>query len=293
MLKSAKLILKVIGILGITLILGEVVLRSVFDEFDPEYKLTFKVTGQGYRLGHSGFYGRHTKNTGDFDVTVKINNNGFRDSKALMDSSIEDWFLVGDSFSFGFGVEEHSRYSNLLESQLGIPIYNISIPNSLDGYYFLVEHARRKGANIGKIIVGVCMENDLAYYSQPILLGRSPTTKEEGFGTELTSIKHFLSSNSAIYMALTKLVHHTPWLKNLAINTGLLIENLEGIPEINYNKKLIESSAARLEKIASLKGINEMLIILIPSRGLWVEKLKRSTANKSTTLLSNHSMKGT
>ena len=98
MSRSVRLILKAIVIFGITLVLGKVVLRLVYDKFNREYKLTFKVTDQGYRLGHSELSGRSTKNTGDFDVTVKINNNGFRDSKALMDSNIADWFLAGDSF---------------------------------------------------------------------------------------------------------------------------------------------------------------------------------------------------
>ncbi len=274
MLKPTRIILKFIIIFGITLVLGEIVLRAVFDEFDPEHKLVFQINDRGYQLGPSGYSGRHSKNTGDFDVTVRSNLDGFRDTKALADSSIKDWFLVGDSFSFGFGVEEQSRYSNLLESQLGFPVFNISAPNNLDGYGFLVEYARRNGANIGRLMVGVCMENDLAIYSPPVQFEQLPTTRNAPVGNGLPSVKYYLSSNSAVYMALTKLIHHSPWLKNIAVAAGLVIENLEGIPVTNYSRELVESSADRLQGIASMEGINEMLIILIPSRGLWVEKLK-------------------
>ena len=164
--RSARLVLNTIAIISISLVLGEIVLRTAFDEFDPEQKLGFTRTEQGYQLGPPGYSGRHTKNTGDFDVAVEINNAGFRDSKPLTDSNIEQWFLVGDSFSFGFGVDAQHRFSNLLESQLGVPIYNISIPNNLDGYYFLVDHARQKSAKIGRLMIGVSMENDLVDYSR-------------------------------------------------------------------------------------------------------------------------------
>lgn len=121
-------------------------------------------------------------------MTVEINNDGFRDGKSLTDSNSEHWFLVGDSFGFGFGfgVEVQHRFSNLLESQLETPIYNI-IPNNLRGHYYLVEHARQKGAKIGRL--------------------------------------------------------------------------------------LIDSSIDLLERIAGMDGINDVLVILIPSRDLWLEGL--------------------
>ena len=75
-------------------------------------------------------------------------------------------------------------------------------------------------------------------------------------------------------MALTKMVHHTAVLRKLAINSGLLIENLDGIPVTGYSESLIESSIDRLQRITDFDGITEALIILIPSRGLWLENLK-------------------
>ena len=75
-------------------------------------------------------------------------------------------------------------------------------------------------------------------------------------------------------MALTKLVHHMPLLRKLAIDSGLLVENLDGIPVTGYSTSLIESSIDRLQRITDMDGINDVLIILIPSRGLWLEGLK-------------------
>jgi hypothetical protein len=267
------LVIYSIVIVSITLILAEIVLRMVFDEFDPEQKLEFKMMDPGYQLGPAGYSGRHTKNTGDFDVAVEINNDGFRDSKSLTDSNSEHWFLVGDSFSFGFGVEAQHRFSNLLETRLDSSIFNISIPNNLQGYYFLVEHARQQGAEIGRLMIGVCMENDLANYSQ--LKHTEPVTdvSEIPRNWNMGRIKYFLSTRSAVYMAMTKLVHHTPWLRKLAIESGLLIANLDGIPVTDHSRSMIESSVDQLERIADIDGINDVLVILIPSRGLWLEDL--------------------
>jgi hypothetical protein len=46
----------------------------------------------------------------------QFNDKGFRDPKNLQESAKTDWFVLGDSFSFGSGVKEEQRFSNLLEN---------------------------------------------------------------------------------------------------------------------------------------------------------------------------------
>jgi hypothetical protein len=66
---------------------------------------------------------------------------------------------------------------------------------------------------------------------------------------------------------LTTDVYRTPWLAKLAARSGLLIPNLEGISANKYDTSVIESSA---EKLQTLSEHYRLLVVLIPSRGLWV-----------------------
>jgi hypothetical protein len=57
-------------------------------------------------------------------VTIRINELGFRESSDISSAEI---FTLGDSFTFGWGVNEHESWPGLLETQLDQPIYNLGI----------------------------------------------------------------------------------------------------------------------------------------------------------------------
>ena len=66
------------------------------------------------------------KNTGDYDVEVTFNELGLRDARSLKASTPDSIVVVGDSFAFGWGVEERQRFSNLLQERLARPVFNVS-----------------------------------------------------------------------------------------------------------------------------------------------------------------------
>ena len=153
-------------------------------------------------------------------------------------------------------------------------VYNISIPNDLDGYVGLVEYARRRGADINRLMVGVCMENDLLDYMGEQTMEtevdrvKSPVVvRRLGYMWNLDYIKYYLSSNSAVYMASTKLAHQVPFVKALAVNLGFIVENMEGIPYQRFTSKMIEGNAARVERLVGMPGLTDVIVVLIPSRG--------------------------
>ncbi|NUM72823.1 SGNH/GDSL hydrolase family protein [candidate division KSB1 bacterium] len=54
----------------------------------------------------------------DFSVTVKINSQGLRDEEYSLERTEKKRMLVlGDSFGWGFGVEQHERFTELLEAK--------------------------------------------------------------------------------------------------------------------------------------------------------------------------------
>ena len=104
--------------ISICLALAEFATRRLFPQFNPGAQLAFQVMPGHFALGPSLRTERHATPKGEFDVEVKFNQYGFRDVKDLRDATDGDWFVVGDSFTLGWGVDEDWRYSNVLEQKL-------------------------------------------------------------------------------------------------------------------------------------------------------------------------------
>ena len=214
---------------------------------------------------------RQIKNTGDYNVLIKINSLGLREQKLFKTSTAEDYFVVGDSFSFGWGVEEEERFSNILdELLLNSKVFNISIPTDFNGYQKLISYAKKNGATINKLIVGVTMENDIQNYYAG--LGKQ---SERAFTPldrlNLSWIKHLLQKNSASYFLLTSIIQQNSELREFFQQSGLIADNLKVVKNLMYNKERVRKSAKKLKSISSKF---KTLALLIPSRGLWVGSKK-------------------
>nr|WP_281722666.1 hypothetical protein [Nitrosomonas nitrosa] len=71
-------------------------------------------------------------------VTISINEEGFRETAKLEGHKI---LAIGDSFTFGWGVEQSLTWVELLEHSIGQPIYNMGIHDSSPKQEFLLlEH---------------------------------------------------------------------------------------------------------------------------------------------------------
>lgn len=272
MIRLLKFAASAIVIALISVALAEIALRVLFDKYDPDKDLVFITQPGGYRLGEAGTNSRHWKNTGDFDVQVRINDHRFRDSKDVDEALHGDWFVVGDSYAFGFGVDVESRFSNRLEQLTGRPFYNIAIPNDLDGYRRLVDHARAGGADISRLIVSICMENDIYSYPDPSF-ARAPDQElpMSASAWRIGYLKARRSDSSALYKAGSMLIHQAPLLREAAVKLGLIRENLAGVPATRYSDAAVRRSADRAEALATLPGIEGALFVIVPSRGLWVD----------------------
>jgi hypothetical protein len=94
--------------------------------------------------------------------------------------------------------------------------------------------------------------------------GAPPATAALAGGFDL---KDWLARHSAAYVLLTTIVHRTPLLRDVAVRAGLIVPNLDGIPRHENDPAIIEASADRLQALA---GQYRLLVVLIPSRALWV-----------------------
>ena len=113
--------------LTFSLLFLEIILTLIFPQFNPAGRVVVFRNEDGVLLGKKNFSGRQWNSIGDFNVSIKFNNFGLRDKKDLSSSTEGDVFVVGDSFVFGYGVEEDKRFSNLLEQRIKLPIFNLGI----------------------------------------------------------------------------------------------------------------------------------------------------------------------
>lgn len=245
---------------GLGLLLMEGLVRLLFPAFDPSDRFALRYQVGILNLGEPGTQQRQIKNTGDYNVAISINRYGLRDTKDIAKANKNDLIVVGDSFAWGWGVEESDRFSNRLQDFDRRQVFNLATPTDIAGYAALLDYAKSLGARIGQVVIMVCMENDLRIYEP------NPARHRREVDW-VSSWKLWLMSKSALYFMLTTAVHKTPSLKVLAARFGVLTPNLEGISTNIYNTDVIESSA---EKLQGLSDFYHPLVVLIPSRGLWV-----------------------
>jgi hypothetical protein len=260
-----------VGVFVIGIIMMEAAIRMLFPIYDPSGQVEFvKGTNSRPPLGELTTELRQTKLAGDYDVSVSFNEYGLRDRHNLAMGTAADMYVVGDSFSFGWGVEASERYSNALETLSGRRTFNVAIPGDFDAYHRLLSYAESLGADVKNIIIGVCMENDLHLYDDPAyLISSDQITTPAITGINLHTLKEYLTTRSAIYKLVASSIHQSNMLKQLAINLGLIVEINNSIPAGTINDDRIFASVRKLKQISTSYNAT---VLIIPSRALWTGK---------------------
>jgi hypothetical protein len=244
---------------GVALGLAEGLTRFFLPAFDPSGRFEFRHRVGSLSLGQPGIKQRQVKNTGDYDVAVNINRHGLRDTKDIARATADDLIVVGDSVAWGWGVEASDRFSDRLQAMTGRRVFNLATPTDLAGYEALLAYAKSLGAQIGQVIVAVSLETDLGSYSA--------VAERAEDRTQTADWKQWLAERSAAYLLLTTMVHQTPGLKALAVRAGAIVPNLEGMARNSYDAEAIEASAGKLQGLSTR---HRLLVVLVPSRALWV-----------------------
>ena len=91
--------------------------RDRFWKYDP-------LLGWAHQPGQEGIF-----ETPQFRTTVRINLKGLRDREHAYERSDDSGrvLVIGDSFAWGYGVEESQRFSQLLETSMGVEVINAGV----------------------------------------------------------------------------------------------------------------------------------------------------------------------
>src|SRR5215211_2282607 len=112
------------------LTLSEIALRLI--GFSPMYVSPERdrfwkydsLLGWAHKPGQEGIF-----ETPEFRTIVRINDNGLRDRPHSYErqNEIERILVLGDSFAWGYGVEESERFSQLLEKAADVEVINAGV----------------------------------------------------------------------------------------------------------------------------------------------------------------------
>ncbi|CAA7621769.1 hypothetical protein [Magnetospirillum sp. UT-4] len=193
-------------ILGVAILAGmaEAALRVLMPRWQEFYSGRFielgHVPGHGpFAIGRAGFDGWFSQNNGDFRSHIRLNESGLRNDEPVGAADGRIW-VIGDSMTFGWGVERDQMYSSALAAA-GYPTYNVASPGTdLCGYQALYD---RMPAHVrpGAVVLGLILENDMANYD---CAGRAAAAAaraapEPDEAMRLIDVKMALTHHSALY----------------------------------------------------------------------------------------------
>ena len=248
----------------VALFATEYLTRIFYPGFAPSGRFALGSNVGILSLGKPGTVGRQINNAGEYDVVVRINKYGLRDVRSIEDAGPEDIVVVGGSIAWGYGVETAERFPTRLESLTGHRVFDLAtLKTDLARYAALLEYGKSFGAQFGQVVLTVYMESDLKDYSLP-----EPAVDNTAHRPGVVeSANLWLLSNSAAYFKAATAIHQQQWLRDVGIKVGLVAPSPGGVPKNTYDEKIIESSA---EMLSALSRRYHMLVVLIPSRGLWI-----------------------
>ena len=160
----------------------------------------------------------HRHRTDEFDVEYRANAQGFRADRpyepAAPGADDARVLLVGDSYTFGIGVEREDSFAGRLQADLGVPVDNLAMPGfAVDQMWIQVQYGLEHYAP-SLVVVAVC-DADLARSQTAFSLSNGmekPTFRraEDGlvpmtFDDRLNPVHRFFEERSRLWMGVRQI----------------------------------------------------------------------------------------
>ena len=224
------------------------------------------VAGVGtFAVGRPGFDGYFAQNDGNFRVRVRLNEAGHRNAEPPAAANGRIWVL-GDSFTFGWGVAAGEMYSAVLGRAAAAPVYNVSAPGGDVRNYRRLLAQMPKGALPRLVVVGLTIENDLIDY------GESAPAEPESSSPRNTpprSFKQWWAENSALYNLAAVAAKKSEFFRAILAKAGIVapVHDVRAAPEAQTARKLAESTADEIVRLRDgLAPGTPVVVLAIPAR---------------------------
>lgn len=261
-----------IGIV-LLLILAEITLRAVYPTWREFHSGRFMqpthVEGAtSVYTGKPDFSGYFAQNNGDFRVHLNINEFGLRNNEPLSAADGRIW-VIGDSMTFGWGVEQDEMYSSIIAQTLGKPTYNVASPGTNVCGYHLLYQRMPKSLKPSVVVVGLILENDLKIYNcvetnKPVAIDLPDESTRN-----LIYYKQLLSEHMATYNFFVVAVKRVNIIREFLKMVGLIAPDHAYIRGFKENN-LAQVSKSTVAALAQLKDLTPtgtpFVVVLSPSR---------------------------
>ena len=269
--------------LFITIFLTELILRFAMPNWTEFWSGNFmrEISVPGYGTVGTGlpnFNGYFSQNNGDFRVHISINKFGLRNPEPISASNNAIW-VVGDSMTFGWGVEQQEMYSSVLEKLLNYPVYNIASPGTgVCGYQALISRMP-KNFSPQALVIGLVLENDISASEC-----KKRNSEEEGLAEthktslaknrqksilSLSNVKRKLTNISALYNFIAVSLKRIEIINRALVMLGI-IKPVEIYRSPITKENLVSAVDVTADKILKLKQMMPenipVSVLIIPGR---------------------------
>lgn len=253
---------------------GEIILRLVMPHWREFHSGWFMrlvdVPGYGQvTTGVPGFDGHFAQNNGDFRVHIKINEFGLRNRESVKNSDNRLW-VVGDSMTFGWGVEEDEMYSSIIEKTLNDKTYNIASPGTnICGYQTLLARMPTE-VEPRAVVMGLVLENDITDEMCEENVKKKSVVENNFNSTKfLKEIKKYLTKYTAFYNFLAVSLKRVNVIEEMLVRIGL-VQNASHYKNPIVGNSLEGAVAQSINEIdrfrKMLKDGTPFLVVIVPGR---------------------------
>ncbi len=267
--KKRNLIINIfllIIVLLIFLIFTEVILRyfglscSIVDKNNDA---PFLISDEGYHYMKSNYNGRFKCIT--FDTMIKTNSYGFRDNGFnITENGI---ILLGDSITFGYGVEQDETFAQILENDLsskGTDVYNLGVAGYGLKEYNWIYDKYSKELKHELVILALYEGNDFQESCNLIDRAEFVADERKGFGFIKDSLKR--SYTFRFLYPLTKNII------NLG-ETAITSKQFYTVDESEEIKNCNEMFKEELNKLKSkvVENNKDLIVLIFTSKVTFIE----------------------
>lgn len=262
-----------VGLL-ILAVLSEILLRAFMPNWREYHSGRFmtvvNAAGGGIMgIALPGFDGWFAQNNGDFRVRIRINDAGLRNDEPVAAADGRIW-VIGDSMSFGWGVERNESYAQILADTLKYPTYNVATPGSGVCGWQAIYGRMPENLRPAAVVVGLTIENRVVAYDC-LAAAQSAPKRGQDYSYLFSSIgiKWFLTEHLALYNFITVSLKRIGLVEKALESVGVIAP----AHLVRYHQdeagiaKAVSTTADEIRRLRAMAPADRpFLVVLFPAR---------------------------